>query len=125
MAELKWTVFYKVEDAGNQAPIPTAFSKLKVKKTSDGSVLEKNKGWNSEPGKIPTNEPQRANFVTVIAESAEEACKVVEAWVEGNVTFDPAKPTEPIITGPKLSGNVNGKYFAALSSNLEEVAVMP
>jgi hypothetical protein len=119
MAELKWTVFYGLEEAGNQAPL-TGFSKLKVKKVTTGAVMEKNLAWNSEAG-WKTAEVQNAYLVTVVAESAEEACKVVNAIVSGNV--DPVTGSE--IQGPKLDSNVNGKFAACLSSNLEEAQVIP
>ncbi len=119
MAEEKWTVFYGLEEGGNQAPL-TAFTKLKVKKVTTGAVLEKNKAWNSEAG-WKTAEVQNAYLVTVVAESAEEACKVVDALVSGNA--DPISGS--VLEGPKLSGNQNGVYAACLSANLEEKSVMP
>src|SRR5229473_7267193 len=77
--EEKWTVLFKIEEAGNQTPL-IGFSKVKVKKASDGSTLEKNKAWNSEAG-IINAEVQEAYFVTIVAEGEEEAVKVVDAIV--------------------------------------------
>lgn len=116
MAELKWTVFYSWRDSGSQQPAAT-FSKLKVAPVSGGATVEKNKAWNVEAG-VKSAEPQECKAITVVAESAEEACLVVQAIMSGQVT-----PEGSAVTGPRLGGLNNKPFAACLSSNLEEKAV--
>ncbi len=118
MAKEKRTVFYGIEEGGNQAPL-VGFSKLKVKNTA-GSVIENNGAWNSEAG-IKTAEIQFCYFVTVEANTNEEAVKVVDALVSGNV--NPISSSE--IVGPRLAPNTNSKYGVVASTQLEEITPSP
>src|SRR2546425_5124878 len=116
--EEKWTVFYGIKEAGNQAPL-LPFTKVKVKNTA-GAVLEKNKAWNAEAG-TANAEIQQCYFVTVVAESAEEAVKVVDALLRGNASLAAGSVTAL----PRLAGNTNGKFAAALAANVEAKVVTP
>ncbi len=101
---------------------------LKVAKIGAGTALEKNEpAPNREPeAAVKTATVQQAFFVTVIAESAEEACLVVDKFLSQNPPATPGALAETAGGGgPSIKPFVNssGKAFAALSSNLTEVAV--
>jgi hypothetical protein len=127
MAKTEWTVFYGQQDAGNQKPVTGWKEKeFKVEKLKSATALEKN-----EPaplaafGKFATAEVQHCYFVTVIAESAEEACLVVDRFLsQGFVSA--AQGEEQGGAGPSIKPFINacGKAVAAKTSNIEEVAVL-
>lgn len=130
MAKEEWTVFYGQRDGGNQKPVTGWKEKeLKVAKIGAGTALEKNEpAPNRESAaSIKTATPQQAYFVTVIAESAEEACLVVDRFLSQGLPQQ-EKATEELAGGggPSIKPFVNssGKAFAALSSNLTEVGVL-
>ncbi len=122
-------MFYGQQDAGNQRPVTgwTA-GELRVEKINSGTELKKNKPAPfAEAGKFATCEIQKCYFVTVIAESAEEACLVVDKFLSQNPPATPGALGEtPGGTGPSIKPfiNANGKAMAALSSNITEVAVV-
>ncbi len=128
MAITEWTVFFGQRDAGNLKPVVGWTEKqLKVAGLT-GSTLEKNKPCIlREGGSVKTSEVQQAFFVTVEAESAEEACLVVDRFLsQGLGPFGTGTLTETAGGGgPSIKPFVNGsgKAFAAKSSNIEEVAV--
>ena len=130
MAELKWTVFYGVRDGGNQRPV-NGWKKgeIKVLKKESTTELKKNEPWVLEPSgsAFKTCEPQECKFVTVVAESAEEASLVVDKFLGGvGYPFNKTTGEEIGVKGPAIKGNTvndGGKWVAALSSNLEEVQV--
>ena len=96
MAVEKWTVFYKLEDAGAQMPATFTAGEVVVKGKN------KAKGFLTGTGML-TNEPLLGRAVTIEAESAEEACLAVESYYGKN--------------------NNNNKAMACLTANLTEVAV--
>lgn len=131
MAIEKWTVLFDVRDAGNERPVTGWKEKeLKVQKIgATNTTLEKNKpALLAEAGKFATCEIQKCKFVTVEAESAEEACLVVDRFLSQNPPATPGALTETAgAGGPSLKGafvNVNGKAMACLTSNVTEVAVV-
>ncbi len=129
MAIEKWTVFYGQRDGGNQRPVTGWLEKeLKVQKLNSGTALEKNKPAPLAAfGKFATAEVQECYFVTVEAESAEEACLVVDKFLSQNLPATPGALGETAgAGGPSLKPFVNqaGKAVACLSSNLTEVAVL-
>jgi len=127
MAKEKWTVFYGQRDGGNQKPVTGWKEKeLKVAKIGAGTALEKNEPAPvAEFGKFATAEIQECYFVTVVAESAEEACLVVDKFLSQG--FQSATQGETVGgVGPSIKPFVNsaGKAVACLSSNLSEVGVL-
>ncbi len=130
MAKEEWVVFYGQKDGGNQKPITGWKEKdLKVAKIGAGTALEKNEpAPNREStASVKTCSPQQAFFVTVIAESAEEACLVVDRFLsQGLPQQEKATEELPGGGGPSIKPFVNssGKAFAAKASSLEEVAVL-
>jgi hypothetical protein len=124
VAKETWTVFYGQQRAGTQKPVNGWTEKnMKVAKISNGSTLEKNEpAVSAEPGKAITCIPQECYFVSVIAESAEEACLVVDKFLSQGGANATAGGGGPSIKGPFV--NSGGKAFAALSSNLTEVGVL-
>ncbi len=129
MAEEKWTVFFGQRDAGNIRPlVGWKAGELRVAKIGAGTELKKNKpAVLAESGVFKTAEVQQCYFVTVEAESAEEACLVVDRVLsQGLSVFGTGTTTETFGGGgPSIKPFVNdaGKAVAALSANLEEVAV--
>ena len=124
MAIEKWTVFYGTRDGGNQKPVTGWKEKeMIVLKLNSTTKLEKNKPYVlNEFGKFATAEIQECYFVTVEAESAEEACLVVDKFLSQGFT----KTTgEEFTGGPSVKPfvNQNGKAMACLTSNVTEVAV--
>ena len=129
MAITEWTVFYGVRDAGNQRPVRGWKEKeLKVAKLGAGTALEKNEPAPvAEFGKFATAEVQEAYFVTVVAESAEEACLVVDRFLSQGLPVQEKATLESAgAGGPSIKPFVNqtGKAVACLSSNLTEVGVL-
>lgn len=129
MAKEKWTVFYNQREAGGQRPLTGWKEKeLKVAKIGAGTALEKNEPAPVEPfGKFATAEVQECKFVTVIAESAEEACLVVDKFFSQNPPATPGALGETAgAGGPSIKPfvNANGKAMACLSSNFTEVGVL-
>jgi hypothetical protein len=124
MAKENWTVFYGQQRAGSQKPVTGWAEKaMKVAKIGSGSTLEKNEpAIMAEPGKVVTAVPQECYFVSVVAESAEEACLVVDKFLSQGGANATAGGGGPSIKGPAV--NSGGKAFAALSSNLTEVGVL-
>ncbi len=128
MAE-NFTVFFGQKDAGGFRPLVGWKEKeLKVAKISDGSVLEKNfPAALAEPGVFATAEVQQCYFVTVKAETEEEACLVVDRVLSQNLTvFGTGTTTETFGGGgPSIKPFVNsgGKAVAAKSSSLKEFVV--
>lgn len=96
MAVEKWTVFYKLEDAGSPQPATFTAGEVVVKGKN------KAKGFLTGTGLL-TNEVLLGRTVTIEAESAEEACLAVETYYG--------------------KGNNNGKAMACLTANLTEVSV--
>jgi hypothetical protein len=127
MAKEKWTVLYGIRDGGNQKPVTGWKEKeFKVQKLSSATALEKNEPWQQEaPGKFASAEIQQCYFVTVVAESAEEACLVVERFLNQGFSSK-AQGEEQGGGGPSIKAftNSNGKAMAALTSNVTEVAVL-
>ncbi len=131
MAKEEWTVFYGQRDGGNQKPITGWKEKdLKVAKIGAGTVLEKNEPAPNRESvqSVKTCTPQQAFFVTVIAESAEEACLVVDRFLSQGLANTQGKTGLENFGGggPSIKPFVNslGKAFAAKTSNIEEVAVL-
>jgi hypothetical protein len=127
LAKEQWTVFYGQRDGGNQKSVTGWKEKeLKVAKIGAGTALEKNEPAPvAASGKFVTAEVQQCYFVTVIAESAEEACLVVDKFLSQG--FQSAAQGETAGgVGPSLKPfvNQNGKAMAALSSNITEVGVL-
>ncbi len=120
MAEEKRTVFFNIQEGGNQAAL-VGFTKVKVKNTA-GAVIEANKAApDSTATPLKSPQIQQCYMVTVEANTGEEAAKLVDLLVSGAV--DPISGS--VIEGPKLGGSLNGKYAVCVSTNLEEVQVMP
>lgn len=98
MALEKWTVLYKCEDGGGQPP---AFWKA-------GAVVvagkNKSQGFTAGTGLI-MGEPLRAGFVTIEAESAEEAIKAVANFYGQGIS--------------------NSNFLACKSASLTELAPLP
>src|SRR5580698_4555019 len=98
MALEKWTVLYKCEDGGGQPPANW--------KAGAVVVAGKNKSQGLAGGEgLIMAEPLRAGFVTIEAESAEEAVKAVANFYG--------------------QGVVNGKFLACKSASLTELAPLP
>ena len=108
MAKEKYTVFYNVTEAGNQKPANWKEKTIKVKATGKeknaglvNSDEEPNKQFNaSEP--FLQNTPLKCEFVTIEAESEEEAAEALTAFY-----------------GPQAL--VQGKVLGAKSSAVKEV----
>ena len=130
MAEETFVVFWGQRDAGNLKPLVGWKSKeLKVAKIGAGTVLEKNAAAPlAEAGKFLTSEVQECKFVTVIAESAEEACLVVDRVLSQGLPNSTALATLETFGGggPSVKPFVNsgGKAIAAKGSSFSEVAVL-
>ena len=126
MAIEKWTVFYGQRDAGNQKPVTGWKEKeMIVLKNASTTKLEKNKPWNVEqPGTFASAEIGECKFVTVQAESAEEAILVVDKFLAQG--FLSAALAEEFTKGPQIKGNQTNacnKGLAALTSNITEVTL--
>lgn len=130
MAKEKWTVFYGQKSAGNQKPVAGWKEKeLKVEKIGSATALEKNEPWVlAEPGTVASAKVQECYFVTVVAESAEEACLVVDRFLSQGLANSTAAATMEAAGagGPSIKPFVNssGKALACLSSNITEVGVL-
>ncbi|HXJ92605.1 MAG TPA: hypothetical protein VMT20_06950 [Terriglobia bacterium] len=129
MAETEWTVFWGQRDAGNQKPITGwTTGELKVAKIGAGTELKKNKpAPNRETAaSVASCTVQQAYFATVIAESAEEACLVVDKMLALGADLSKEQLESVGGGGPSIKPFVNssGKAFAAKTSNIEEVAVL-
>ncbi len=129
MAKTEWTVFFGQRDAGNQKPV-TGWKEKELKVAGlTGSTLEKNTpAPNRESAaSIATCSIQQAFFVTVEAESGEEACLVVDRVLsQGLNNFGTGTLTETAGGGgPSIKPFVDssGKAFTAKTSNIEEIAV--
>ncbi len=127
---VEWTVFFGQRDAGNIRPVVGWKEKeLKVGRISDAAALEKNEPTAlRESGTFKTAEVQQCYFVTVKAESSEEASLVVDRFLSqglGN-SFGTGTLTETQGGGgPSVKAFVNsgGKAAAVLTSNIKEDVV--
>ncbi len=127
MPKEAFTVFYGQRDGGNQKPVVGWVEKeLKVSKVGAGTALEKNAPapW-TEPGKFITPEVQQCFFVSVEAESEEEACLVVDRFLSQGLANTQGKTGLENFGGggPSIKPFVNsgGKAVACKSSSLKEV----
>lgn len=97
MAQENYTVFFALKDS---VMSPAEFK--------EGAVVvagkNKSKGLATGTGWL-TNEPSTANFVTLVAESAEEAAKAIRSFYG--------------------QGIANDKFLVAKTSNLSEVVAIP
>jgi hypothetical protein len=119
VAKEKWTVFYDVKDAGNQAPANWKEKELIV----EGK--EKNAGYVLAAfGTLITAEVQECKVVTIEAESAAEAAKAVQRFYCGGVT-NPEKNAPAVTITGVAGGFANNKVLAAKSSSLTEETPIP
>lgn len=107
MAKEAWTVLFDVKKAGSMEPALWAEKKLKVQ---NGALetKEKNAGLaTATPGAIKTVDVQECKFVTIEAESAEEAVLAVKKYYgSGGKTAAEAKQLETTtaaLTGPQIN----------------------
>ncbi len=124
-----FTVFWGQRDAGNLKPITGWKEKeLKVATKVTGVALEKNEPAPLlESGKFKTCEPQQAYFATVIAETEEEACLVVDRFLSQGLANSTLAATMEAAGagGPSIKpfSNATGKAVACKSSALKEEVV--
>ena len=123
------TVFFGQRDAGNMKPLVGWKEKeLKVVTPVTGVTKEKNlPAPIREGGVFKTAEVQQCYFVTVQAESIEEAVLVVDRFLSqglANSTLAATMET-PGGGGPSVKAftNASGKAAGAKSSGIAEVAV--
>lgn len=81
MAKEAWTVMFNIRDVGGMEPFIVKEKKLKVM-TAAGATKEKNGTYqlNAPAANIKTAEVQECYFVTLEAESAEEAVLAVQKY---------------------------------------------
>lgn len=119
MAITEWTVFYNVRDGGNQKP-----AIWKEKELVTGKGLEKNNSLKSVPsttsGTLVTNEVNECYFVTVEAESGQEALEAVTTYYTRGIT-NPEKNAPAVPVQGMGGGFTNNKGLAVKTSNLEEL----
>jgi hypothetical protein len=118
-AKEKFTVFYDVKDAGNQAPAVWKEKELVTE------AKEKNAGYVLAAfGTLITAEVQECKCVTIEAESASEAAKAVATFYTRGLT-NPEKNVPAVVQQGTGGGWTNNKVLAAKSSSLAEETAYP
>lgn len=90
MALEKWTVFYEVRDAGGHGPANWKQGEIiaQGKNKSQGYLFEEKSG-------LITGEPEECKFVTVEAESAEEAAQAIRAFYGQGINYTVGLAAKP------------------------------
>ncbi len=127
---VEWTVLFDVKSCGTMSPaVGWAEKKLKVVNVA-GETKEKNTGGvdRQAGAQVKTAEVQECKIVSILAESAEEACLAVNKFYglggPSALTTAAEGPLEVLVgNGPNGAKAYSGKQAAVAATNLTEVTV--
>ena len=113
MAKEKYTVFFNIRDAGNQAP-----AKWAEKELITGKGLEKNAGnlpTLKDGALLNNSEVQQAYFVSVEAETHLEAAEAVTTFYSRGITNPAGSAPAVVQQGTGGGGFTNNKCLVVLT----------
>ncbi len=129
MAQEKYTVFFNIRDAGNQAPAVWAEKEVITPKATEKNIGNAPSKLNGTEV-INNCEVQQCYFVAITAESATEAAEAVTTFYSKGIT-NPGKSTSlPFVQGVGGGGWVTQKVIAVntnaqSATTKEEVVAYP